>query len=143
RQDAVDHRGRLGRRTDRQRRRVGGCHTEVLRAERHLTKAFLVEGEDEIREVSFRPEDFGVAAADPSTLAVGSPAESAAVINGVLAGDPGPARDIVVANAAVALMVARGTFDRPADAAAEAAEAITDGRAADRLEALVEATARG
>ncbi|MEM7810864.1 MAG: anthranilate phosphoribosyltransferase [Planctomycetota bacterium] len=108
-----------------------------------VTKAFLVEGEDEIREVSFRPEDFGVAAADPSTLAVGSPAESAAVINGVLAGDPGPARDIVVANAAVALMVARGTFDRPADAAAEAAEAITDGRAADRLEALVEATARG
>ena len=41
------------------------------------------------------PEDFGVARAARSTLAGGDAAENARIIRKILAGEPGPRRDIV------------------------------------------------
>jgi anthranilate phosphoribosyltransferase len=91
------------------------------------------------------PEDFGIAmqpAARIEELAVAGPAESAAAIRGVLAGDRGPRRDVVVLNAAAVLWAAGKAGDLPtARAAAEAA--LDTGAAASLLSKMVPATKTG
>src|ERR1700687_3637283 len=74
----------------------------------------------EIKRYTVRPEDFGVARAPLVAIRGGSPAENAAIIRQVFAGDPGPRRDIVVINAAAALMAAgiAGNFMEGAELAA-------------------------
>lgn len=77
------------------------------------------------------PEDFGLQtlpAARLADLEVAGPKESAAAIRGVLAGEAGPRRDVVVLNAA-AVLVAAGKGD-PATARGLAEQAIDSGRAA-------------
>ena len=61
-------------------------------------------------------------------------------LRGPLAG-PGPARDIVALNAGAALYVA-GVADSIEDGIGRARDAITDGRAATRLQAFIETTRR-
>jgi anthranilate phosphoribosyltransferase len=51
-------------------------------------------------------DDFGLEAVRPDDLRAESAAESAAIITGVLAGEPSPARRIVLANTAAALWTA-------------------------------------
>jgi anthranilate phosphoribosyltransferase len=68
--------------------------------------------------------------------------DAAAIIRGVLAGQPGPCRDIVVLNAAAALVVA-GVADDIAPALAVAAEAIDSGRAATTLDTLTRVSHNG
>lgn len=90
-------------------------------------------GEESQRD--FTPEDFGLERSPLDELRVTNPAESAAIIRDVLAGEPGPARDIVILNAAAGLI----TFDdaaSPTDAASRAAEAIDSGVAGDLLQRL-------
>jgi anthranilate phosphoribosyltransferase len=80
------------------------------------------------------PEAFGLASLPPARLAdleVAGPEESAAAIRGVLAGEAGPRRDVVVLNAA-AVLVAAGRGD-PVTARGLAEQAIDSGRAADLL----------
>ena len=89
------------------------------------------------------PEDFGlrmlpVRAADE--LAVSGPEESAAAIRGVLAGDRGPRRDVVVLNAAATLWAAGRAADLPA--ARLLAERAIDSAAAARLLERVAAATR-
>jgi anthranilate phosphoribosyltransferase len=82
------------------------------------------------------PHLLGLARARLADLLVDSPEASAAVVRDVLAGKKGPARDIVLVNAAAALMVA----DLAADLAAGAilaARSIDTGKAAAALESLV------
>jgi anthranilate phosphoribosyltransferase len=77
------------------------------------------------------PEGFGLETLPASRLGeleVAGPEESAAAIRGVLAGDAGPRRDVVVLNAA-AVLVAAGRGD-PAAARGLAEQAIDSGRAA-------------
>jgi anthranilate phosphoribosyltransferase len=62
-------------------------------------------------------------------------AESARILERVLAGEPGPARTMTLLNAAAALCAAGVTTDRR-EAAARAAEAIDSGAARAKLEAL-------
>lgn len=84
------------------------------------------------------PEDFGLAthaAAALDALTVSGPAESAAAIRGVLAGERGPRRDVVVINAAAVLWAAGRAADRPA-ARMLAEEAIDSGAAARLLDAF-------
>ncbi|MFT4034333.1 MAG: anthranilate phosphoribosyltransferase [Patulibacter sp.] len=69
----------------------------------------------------------------------GTPADNAATIRRVFAGEPGPARDIVVLNAAATLVVA-GLADALAEGAQLARQAIDDGRANRVLEELVART---
>ncbi len=85
-------------------------------------------------------EDFGLPpcpADRAGGLAAAGPDESAAAIRGVLAGRPGPQRDVVTVNAAAVLWAA-GRADSPAAARGRAEAAIDSGEAARLLEALVE-----
>jgi anthranilate phosphoribosyltransferase len=80
--------------------------------------------------------DCSVVSATPATLDalhVGGPDESAAMIRGVLAGEPGPPREMVVFNTAAALWVA-GVASDWADGAGRARAAIDSGAAAQTLE---------
>lgn len=65
----------------------------------------LVRG-DVIESLVWTPDDFGLKPAGKSTMLVENPQESAALILRILAGDPGPPRDIVVLNAASAIWTA-------------------------------------
>ncbi|HBH51135.1 MAG TPA: anthranilate phosphoribosyltransferase [Planctomycetaceae bacterium] len=117
--------------------------------------AFVVCGADQLDEVSLWGEttaieveagtlkmhrwtvaDFGLPPCAADDLTVASPAESAGVIREVFAGKPGPHRNMVLANAAAALLAAVkvGTL---AEGVARATEAIDSGRARDLLGRLV------
>lgn len=91
-----------------------------------------------LRRLTWTPEDFGMATARESLrgeLQAAGPGESAACVRGVLAGERGPRRDIVVLNAAAVLWAAGRADGLPA-AAGLAAAAIDSGRALDVLERL-------
>jgi anthranilate phosphoribosyltransferase len=69
------------------------------------TSVRVVRGNEyEAREWS--PAEFGLAAVTPGSIRAKDPAESAAIVRGVLDGGDGPAKRIVVANAAAALWAA-------------------------------------
>jgi len=103
------------------------------------TLVFWVE-RGEVRSLEWTAESFGLPECRAEELRVESPEQSAEVIRAVLAGEQGAARDIVVANAAAAL-IAAGKADSPAQAAQMAAEAIDSRHAAEKLQQLVEFTA--
>jgi anthranilate phosphoribosyltransferase len=87
---------------------------------------------DRTRRFRWTPEDFGLAMLPPERLAaleVDGPSESAMAIRGVLAGEPGPRRDVVVLNAAAVLLAAGRAAD-PAAACGLAEQAIDSGAAA-------------
>jgi anthranilate phosphoribosyltransferase len=118
-------------------------------------RSFVVSGEDglgdvtldgitnvtevfdgQLREFTWRPEDFGIARQSMDGVMIDTPAASAVIIRKVLGGEPGPARDIVILNAAAGLLAAgRGT--EPKTATALAAEAIDNGAAEGLLAQLV------
>lgn len=91
------------------------------------------------REFTWRPEDFGSEPTPLDAAAVDSPSASAALVRHVLRGAPGPARELVVANAAAALWTA-GRADSTLAAAAAARNAIDTGAARELLSRLVEKT---
>ena len=95
------------------------------------TTTVLVVERAEVTKRHWAPEDFGLGPVNASDLRVSGPSDSAARISHLLAGEPGPIRDTVVANAAAALWV----VGEPSlfDAAGRASEAIDSGRAASLL----------
>jgi anthranilate phosphoribosyltransferase len=96
----------------------------------------VAEAAGHVRHFQWTPADFGLGSIDLKTIQVSSPGQSAATISEVLAGRPGPARDIVVANAAAALWTA-GAAPSPAAGALLAAEAIDTAAASGLLARLV------
>ena len=119
---------------------------EVL-ANRGAERAFVFYGEDgldeltttgpsfiyrlrdgEVTTAEFTPEDFGVRRATIDELKGGSAEENTEILLGILNGRPGPKRDIVVVNAAPAIVVA-GLADGFVEAVALAGEAIDSGDA--------------
>jgi anthranilate phosphoribosyltransferase len=88
------------------------------------------------------PAQFGLAPATLEAVAGGTPAENAAAVRGVLAGEPGPRRDLTLLNAAAAIYVGGLAADLE-QGIAKAAEAIDSGAAGNVLERLVAATAGG
>ena len=82
-------------------------------------------------------DDFGLGGVDNEALRVADAAASAAKLRSVLDGAPGPARDVVLANAAGAL-VAADRADNLRDGAALAADAIDSGAARAKLDAFVD-----
>ena len=90
-----------------------------------------------VRTYDLAPADFGLAAGGASPPRVADAAASAAVIRGVLEGERGPARDVVLVNAAATLVLADHAPDWPAGMMA-AATAIDGGGAAGALARLVE-----
>jgi anthranilate phosphoribosyltransferase len=120
---------------------LGSLRAMVVHAEDGLdeistTAPTMVSEFRDVATTTIRPEDFGIARGGIDDLLVSSAKASAEVVRGVLAGARGPARDIVVLNAAAALAVA----DRaPTIAAgiAPAAESIDSGAAKAALEKLI------
>ena len=83
------------------------------------------------------PADFGLASADLTSIAAADAADSLRLINSVLDGEAGPARDIVVLNAGAAIYVA-GLAETLAQGITQAAEVIQSGKAKQTLQALVD-----
>jgi anthranilate phosphoribosyltransferase len=123
-------------------------------------RAFLVCGRDGLDEVSlsgptlvrevnggtvtsfeWTPDDFGLPPSTADKLRATGPEQSAAIIRSVLSAKEGPALDIVLANAAAALLVA-GRVETPVEGVTLAREAVVSGRAAGVLADLV-ACSRG
>ena len=90
---------------------------------------------DFITEYTIEPKQFGFETAPIEAIQVKDTAESKARVVSVLANEPGPARDIVVMNAAAALYVA-GVAASLWDGVAAAREAIATGAARAKLEQL-------
>jgi anthranilate phosphoribosyltransferase len=125
-------------------------------AELGTIRAFVVHGADGLDEISntgesqisevhegvvrssrVRPEDFGLPRASIRDLQGGDRGENAQIIRLVLGGEPGPRRDIVLMNAAAAL-VAGGKARDLKEGVGVASQSIDSGAAASKLAALVE-----
>lgn len=123
-------------------------------------RAFVVHGADGLDEISttgqttvfqvedgrvqkglWSPGDFGLSRAVIEDLQGGEPDHNAGIILGLLEGEQTAKRDIVVANAAAALLVSQRAPDLKA-AVALAAESIDSGAAKQKLSQLVELSAR-
>ncbi len=93
----------------------------------------------EIREYTVSPEDAGFQTAVPDTICGGSPQDNAKTLRAILTGEKGPLRDVVVLNAAAALVASDAVSDLQEGARAAGA-AIDSGAVKERLEAYVELT---
>jgi len=89
-----------------------------------------------VRTFEVTPEDAGLPRADLEALKGGDPAYNAAAIGALLSGEAGAYRDIVLLNAAAALIVA-GRIDGLREGAALAAEAIDSGAGKAALERML------
>ncbi len=117
-------------------------------------RAFIVHGEDGLDEITtttttqvseladgevntytLDPTELGIPTVQSSDLKGGTPAENAEMTLGVLRGEEGPKRDIVLLNAAAAI-VAGGRVEDITAGLAVAAESIDSGRALEKLEGL-------
>ena len=83
------------------------------------------------------PRDLGLGRARPDELKGGTPAENAALLRQVLNGDTGPRRDVVLLNAAAAILAAGRAEDWP-QAMDVARESLDSGRAAHVLTRLID-----
>ena len=87
------------------------------------------------------PADFGLPAGSTERLRVGGLDGSVAVARAVLNGEEGPARDIVLANAAAGLLVA-GRVESLRDGVELGLDALRSGRAAEVLEGMARCSNR-
>ena len=119
--------------------------------------AFVVHGADGVDEISISaptritetqrggaattytisPEDFGIAVAAAQSLRGGDAAENAAIIESVLQGESGARRDVVLLNAAAAMVAGNAASDLK-EGLRVAANSIDTGAALKRLNALRE-----
>ena len=99
------------------------------------TVAEVRDGQVRVYEVA--PEDMGLQRATLAQLAGGDARENAAIILAILKGERSCRRDVVLLNAAAAL-VAAGLANRIGEAVPLAAYAIDSGHALQRLQLLVE-----
>jgi anthranilate phosphoribosyltransferase len=88
-----------------------------------------------VRTYEVTPEEFGMSRATLADIAGGDAAENAAIIREVLGGNKSPRRDVVLLNAAAAL-VAAGKVEHLAEALPLAATSVDSGAAASKLEEL-------
>ena len=121
-----------------------------------VRRAFVVHGEDgldeitttgkthvfevahgHVTETALIPADFGIDPAKHEDLTGDDASENALIMQRILEGVHGPRRDIVVVNAAAAL-VAAGHAASFSEGAAQAAESIDSGKAREKLRAFVE-----
>jgi anthranilate phosphoribosyltransferase len=105
------------------------------------TSTVLDVSRDGVRQLEVDPEALGLAPASREDLLGGDVERNAAIAKRVLAGEGGPARDMVLLNTAAALVAADAAMGM-ADGMEQAARAIDDGRAATALERWVEVSQR-
>jgi len=95
--------------------------------------------EGTVRSYEVTPEEFGMSRAELDAISGGDAADNAAIIREILGGEKSPRRDVVLLNAAAAL-VAAGRSDHLGAAIPLAAHSIDSGAAARRLASLVRFT---
>jgi anthranilate phosphoribosyltransferase len=95
--------------------------------------------EGNVRTYEVTPEEFGITRASLEDISGGDAEANAAIIREILAGKKSPRRDVVLLNAAAAL-VAAGRAERLGDALPLAAQSIDSGAATAKLDALVQFT---
>jgi anthranilate phosphoribosyltransferase len=103
------------------------------------TSTVLELRDGEVRTYDVDPAALGLAPATREDLAGADAPPNADVVHEVLAGETGPKRDIVLLNAAAALVVG-GRVENLADGITLAAEVVDDGRAAKALVGFVHAS---
>jgi anthranilate phosphoribosyltransferase len=143
---------------------LGVPHAEVIDvvaaalAELGVERGFVVHGAGGLDEISLAgetevaevwngtvqrykvtPEDFGVAQAPLEALHGGDAKENADIVRSILKGEKGPRRDIVVVNAAAALVAAGIALDFR-DGVERATNAIDQGAASETLARLISFT---
>jgi len=91
-----------------------------------------------LRTFTVGPEDAGLTASGLEGFRGGDPLANAGIARDILAGAPGPKRDVVLLNAAAALVVA-GRAEDLREGVRQAAAALDDGRAARLLDRVREA----
>jgi anthranilate phosphoribosyltransferase len=96
--------------------------------------------EGRVRSYEIAPEQFGLDRAPLSEISGGDVSANAAIVRAILAGEKSPRRDVVVLNAAAAL-VAAGRADDIQTAIPHAQKSLDSGAAADKMSQLVEFTA--
>jgi anthranilate phosphoribosyltransferase len=132
-----------GERLARALARLGARRAWVVRGEDGLDEITLAgrtivyeASSDGVRKFEIAPEDFGLRRATLDGLRNGNADENAGVIRAVLAGERrDAARDLVLANAAAALYITGASMSLPG-AVELASQAINEGKALAKLEAL-------
>ena len=123
-----------------------------------LRRGFVVAGADHLDEITvsdttyvaevrdgavstyeLEPGEIGIAVSDSTALLGGDAAKNAAILRNVLAGEMGPARDIVLLNAAAALQAGDAAEDWR-EGIARAQESIDSGAAQTKLDELIRFT---
>ncbi|PLX84817.1 MAG: anthranilate phosphoribosyltransferase [Desulfuromonas sp.] len=102
------------------------------------TRVGEIKGKD-VKLYTIEPEDFGLNRCGLSELQGGDAAENAQIVRGIVSGEAGPKRNVVLLNAAYALMAA-GLVEDVAAGLVRARTAIDGGAALAKLEALVALT---
>ena len=92
-----------------------------------------------IHEYEIHPEDFGLTMASNRALKVESPEQSRALLRSVLDNEPGPARDIVMLNAGVALYAAN-VVPTIAEGVALARDVLASGKARVKMHQFIDRT---
>jgi anthranilate phosphoribosyltransferase len=92
-----------------------------------------------VRSYEIEPEEFGMTRAKLHDISGGDAAENAVIIRAIMSGEKSPRRDVVLLNAAAAL-VAAGRADHIGEAVPLAARSIDSGAAAAKLDALASFT---
>ncbi|PQA83708.1 anthranilate phosphoribosyltransferase [Limnohabitans sp. TS-CS-82] len=125
--------------------RLGAAHALVVYGRDGLDEVSLgastMVGElkdGEVREYEIHPEDFGFSMVSNRALRVETPEQSRTMLLGVLDNQPGPARDIVVLNAGLALYAANVVQSMEVGIA-RAREVLSSGAAKAKLDQLVTA----
>jgi len=95
--------------------------------------------EGNVRTYEVTPEEFGIKRATLEDISGGDAENNAALIRGILAGRKSPRHDVVLLNAAGAL-IAAGRAEHLGEALPLAAQSIDSGAAAAKLDALVRFT---
>ena len=122
---------------------LGSTHALVVNAQDGMDEISIAAPTDvaelkngSITTYQIAPEDFGLARGDLTAIKVADAQGSLMIIRDLLAGKPGPARDIVVLNAGAAIYAA-DLVDTLAAGVAMAVKVIDSGVAREKLDALV------
>lgn len=123
--------------------RLGSKHVLVVHSRDGLDEISTAERTEvaELKDAvisrySIAPEEFGLSRSPLDAIRVEGPAQSLALLMGVLDNQPGPARDIVVLNAGAAIYAA-DVAGSLAEAVQLADAVISDGAARQRFDALL------
>lgn len=129
--------------------RLGTEHSLVVHSQEGMDE-LSISGTSYIWEITenevsspyeVKPKDFGLKPADTTSMKGSSPKENAAMLHRIFDGEKGALRDVVVMNAAAALVA--GDMMKDLKQAARLAEEIIDsGKAKEKLNLLVETSQR-